>query len=484
MAKKVRKDGERKEDKKIVFEPPEFDEKAWIHEQMESIRISIVFVLLAIPFGFLGAFAGAVWDNGTVGWAFAITGYIAAFFIFHRVLDIDIRDVPKKQIAISAAMFIFTYIAFSALFSNPPIYDQADPSITSVFVFYQKDLPFDEDLDVLQVHRKWLPDDKFNRQRTRASPDQRYFLWDEEEPAWIGDNITILVRAADAGGLENVTFQEWYSTPDRPPVPMARVTEDQWEVYVDALEKAYEESNTLMPFDFPYDIWGEHYWGITLPLDSLGNLYYKIVATDVNDQTRSYRTPFDDTVRVTSPFITSVISYVREGPAASDTWDVLTVHKDWLPSMRKNEKRISEHPRQKYFLWDKDEPATPGDHLKFLVRIAPEADPQLVDLRYWFVDPKEDDPDFTPSVHGPVTMNPVTEAQWSKYVDALKEKWKDLGMELPEDLEYEGWGEYYWEVNVSASSSGDMYFKVTSEDSSSLRTSFETKQADTVPIVV
>ena len=38
MAKKVRKDGERKEERKVVFEAPEFDEREYLTEQMFNIR--------------------------------------------------------------------------------------------------------------------------------------------------------------------------------------------------------------------------------------------------------------------------------------------------------------------------------------------------------------------------------------------------------------------------------------------------------------
>jgi hypothetical protein len=284
MAKKVRKDGERKEEKKVIFEPPEFDKREYLEEQIKNIKINIIFILYAIPFGVLGAYLGSLTGSGLSGFGVAIAGYIVGILVLRIFTDIDIIGGPKRQLAASAAMFIFTFLAFSILFSNPPVNDPSDPSITDVMVFVQKEDYLDGEWEVLMVHKGKLPSNKTNRQRIRDS-DDKYFLWDEDFKAQEGDNLTILVRAADAAGLRGVWIQDGYAEPSGTLKEMEKVSKAQWDAY-----------EARFGYVLPYELWGEHYYQYVFHNVSDGNFYYRVIAEDINGHKTTYETPYEATV--------------------------------------------------------------------------------------------------------------------------------------------------------------------------------------------
>ena len=165
MAKKVRKDGERKEEKKVVFEPPEFNEREYLTEQLYSLRLNLLFVLMGIPMGFLWANIAASTGSTILGLGIVIGVYAGAVYGLKFRMDIDILTGPKKTIASTFLMFIFTALAFSVLFSNPPVMDNTPPSITDVMVDFDSNLTDDGEWEILMRHKDNLPSNKSNRQR-------------------------------------------------------------------------------------------------------------------------------------------------------------------------------------------------------------------------------------------------------------------------------------------------------------------------------
>ena len=138
MAKKVHKDGERKEEKKVVFEAPEFDEREYLEEQLERIRLSLFFTAYAVPFGAIGAYLGATTGNGWLGVIVAIMGFIAGVYFLRIVFGLDVFDGPTMQVVGTAGVFIITFLAVAILLSNPPINDPGGPSISDNAVFIDR----------------------------------------------------------------------------------------------------------------------------------------------------------------------------------------------------------------------------------------------------------------------------------------------------------------------------------------------------------
>ncbi len=282
MAKKVRKDGERKEEKKAVFEAPTFDEREYLEEQLGNIRISLIFTFYAIPFGAIGAYIGATTGSGWGGLGFAILGYILGIFIVRFLFSIDLFAASKKQIITSVALFLFSYLAFAVLLSNPPVNDPGDPSITDMMIYYNKD-PANESWEKLMLHKNRLPLNESNLDRIKKNPKQKYFPYKEGLTAKQGDYLSVLVRVADPAGMRGVWLETWYDEITEPPQAMERVTESRW-----------DELDT----DIPYKIWGEHYWEAQLPADRQGNLYIRVTAEDVNGHTTVFETKYVDTLIV------------------------------------------------------------------------------------------------------------------------------------------------------------------------------------------
>jgi hypothetical protein len=285
MAKKVRKDGERKEEKKVVFEAPEFDEREYLEEQLNRIRLSLFFTAYAIPFGAIGAYLGVTTGNGWLGVIVAIIGFIGGVYLMRIMFDTDVLEGPKMQVIGTAGVFIITYLAVAILLSNPPINDPGDPAITDVMVYVQRD-DGAGDWEPLMMHKDRLPGNDTNKDRFKAKPDQRYFLWNESLPANPGDNLSILVRAADAAGLKGIWISYGYGEILETQYEMERLDETRW----DELETGD-----------PYDIWGEHYYEVHIQLDEANNLYYRITVEDVNGHTTVYETEYEDTVAVQEP---------------------------------------------------------------------------------------------------------------------------------------------------------------------------------------
>ncbi len=287
MAKKVRKDGERKEEKKVVFEPPEFNEREYLTEQLYSLRLNLLFVLMGIPMGFLWANVAAVTGSTILGLGIVIGVYAGAVYGLRFGIGIDILTGPKKTIASTFLMFIMTALAFSVLFSNPPVMDNTPPSITDVMVDFDSNLTDDGEWEILMRHKDNLYSNKSNRQRIKDNKDQTMFLHNESINAEVGDELAIMIRAADASGLRGVWVEYGYDTIDSAKRPMVRLTEAEWKVMGDGQD---------------YALVGEHYYQYQLPATRSGNLYYRIIVEDMAGHTKTFETEVsEDSIYIAEP---------------------------------------------------------------------------------------------------------------------------------------------------------------------------------------
>ena len=270
MAKKVRKDGERKEEKKVVFEAPEFDQREYLTEQIHNIKTNLFFIILAIPMGAAWAYTAIATGYNTIGLAVAVGGYLVGSQFLKLILGIDVLEGTKRVLAMTFLLYLFTSLSFSVVLSNPPANDVTEPSITDVVVCVQGPDHDDGKWSVLMRHRATLPRDENNTERIKDNPDQRLFLLDEDEHAVRGDNVTILVRAGDASGLDRVIL-EIEGTPRR----MERVSEDRWED---------------LNIGGDYYLWGEHYYQLELSGVEQGNIYFTIIVEDNVGLTSQFET--------------------------------------------------------------------------------------------------------------------------------------------------------------------------------------------------
>jgi hypothetical protein len=280
MAKKVRKDGERKEEKKVVFEPPEFDQREYLTEQLHNIRSSLFFIILAIPMGTAWAFVSIATGLNIAGLFVTVLGYIIGVQFLKFVLKVDLLEGPKRQLAITFLMYLFTSLAFAVVMSNSPANDVTHPSITDVVVLIEGEGTEEDGWYLLMRHRRTLPLNKSNSERIDDNPDQRLFLLDEDANALEGNNVTIMIRAGDASGLDSVILRWGYAGGiNETPFKMERVSEARW---------------NELGLDGDYYLWGEHYYERELPTMVAGNLYFNITVTDNNDHVIVFETKLSE----------------------------------------------------------------------------------------------------------------------------------------------------------------------------------------------
>ncbi|UCC93284.1 MAG: hypothetical protein JSW25_01010 [Thermoplasmata archaeon] len=284
MAKKVRKDGERKEEKKVTFEPPEFDEREYLTEQMHNIRSNLFFIILAIPMGTAWAYTAIATESNLAGLTVSILGYILGVQFLKYVLKEDLLEGPRRLLATTFLMYLFTSLAFSVVMSNAPANDVTPPSITDVVVLHEGEGADGDGWVLLMRHRRTLELNKTNADRKEANPDQRLFTVMDGEYALEGDNLSIMIRAGDASGLDTVIMYWGYQEINETPYQMIRVSETRWQE---------------LGMDRDYYLWGEHYYEHVIEDVVEGNIWFEIVVTDNAGHDGSFETAIlEDSVRI------------------------------------------------------------------------------------------------------------------------------------------------------------------------------------------
>lgn len=274
MAKKVKKDGERKEERRLVFEPPEFDERAYLVEELGKMKASLVFTFLAIPFGAIGAYLGAITGSGWPGLAAALAGVPVGHFVMKGLFGVDMLAGKKRDIVMVAGLFLVAWLVFAILFSNPPFINNTEPSITDVRVYVQS--PSDPSGGWTLYMQMGYNKDQVDAKLVKNGDLPSGFS------VRAGDNLTILVRAGDAQGIRSVRGTWWTVTPSENYTAMRAMTDSMW-----------GELGSR-----PFGIAGEHYYALNVTSVAVGNVYFKLVVESMNGSTRSFTTEYIDSVPV------------------------------------------------------------------------------------------------------------------------------------------------------------------------------------------
>ena len=146
---------------------------------------------------------------------------------------------------------------------------------TDVMVDFDSNLTDDGEWEILMRHKDNLHLNKSNQKRIKGNKDQTMFLHNTSINAEVGDDLSIMVRAADASGLRGVWVEYGYDNIDSGLMPMVRLTEAEWKVMGDGSD---------------YALVGEHYYQYQLPATRSGNLYYQILVEDMAGHTRTFET--------------------------------------------------------------------------------------------------------------------------------------------------------------------------------------------------
>ena len=274
MAKKVKRDGERKEEKKAVFEPPEFDERKFLAEELRKIKSFMVLLVVSAPFGAVAAYLGHLTGSGWPGLAVALGGLVLGHLALRTLLGIDLLADKKRDFLMPAGGYIVAWLVFSIVFSNPPFYDATTPSVADVRIYVQNVTDPQGEWTLYKVMGQNDKDPE--AQLVNATDPKLNFTVLE------GSNVRILVRTGSPQGIEKVSLTWWLTTPSGDYFDMHPVTGAEWDELGDR----------------PTGLAGEHYYATTLPAVAKGNLYFKVVIVAGNGATRTFVTQHADSVAV------------------------------------------------------------------------------------------------------------------------------------------------------------------------------------------
>lgn len=129
-----RHDREEEDSDDEVFRYPEFDRKAYIEEEINRARASIVPIIYAI---FVGIISAYIFLHANPSYAWPLTAFIGlSLFILVRYLypiaGVDTGSLKKKDHISHAFMYFFAWLAIFIIFLNPPFVDYSAPDIEHV----------------------------------------------------------------------------------------------------------------------------------------------------------------------------------------------------------------------------------------------------------------------------------------------------------------------------------------------------------------
>lgn len=114
------------------FQPPKFDEDAFVHREMVSFRTTAILFAWGIIAALLSWIGYTALDGAQSAWYLgllicAVFGY-ALKFLFPR-LGADIAHFKRKDWFGTGALFFFTWLSFFLVAVNPPLGDHSPPQI-------------------------------------------------------------------------------------------------------------------------------------------------------------------------------------------------------------------------------------------------------------------------------------------------------------------------------------------------------------------
>ncbi|MCK5038239.1 MAG: hypothetical protein KAS16_03990 [Thermoplasmata archaeon] len=128
MAKKRRKHEEEKEEKE--YKAPDFDEREFLTNEMETGKVTILAAIMSIPMAIL-AFLLMGSMGASIGLSIGILGVGLVYFLL-PLLKIDPKEFKPKNWLGPVSTYIFAFLAIWVLLVNPPFNDYAGPQFISI----------------------------------------------------------------------------------------------------------------------------------------------------------------------------------------------------------------------------------------------------------------------------------------------------------------------------------------------------------------
>ena len=128
MAKKRRKHEEEKEEKE--YKAPEFDEREFLMNEMETGKVTILAAIMSIPMAIIAFLVMGPLGAG-VGLILGIMGAGSIYFLL-PFLKIDPKEFKPKNWFGPISTYLFAFLAIWVLLVNPPFNDYAGPQFISI----------------------------------------------------------------------------------------------------------------------------------------------------------------------------------------------------------------------------------------------------------------------------------------------------------------------------------------------------------------
>jgi len=132
MAKKRK---EKDEEKEIDFKIPKFDKEKFIKSERQKIKITFLSFLFGAAIAFISFGFWVLLNGNDFRWELVLLFgvFTAAWlkYLFIR-LNIDMKELGRRGIFSSYAIYFFTWLLILVVLVNPPFYDDEEPFIEVV----------------------------------------------------------------------------------------------------------------------------------------------------------------------------------------------------------------------------------------------------------------------------------------------------------------------------------------------------------------
>jgi hypothetical protein len=129
MAKKRK---EKDEEKEIDFKIPKFDKEKFIKNERQKIKITFLSFFFGVAIAFISFGFWILLRGNNFRWELVLLfGVFTAAWLKYLLirLNIDMKELGRRGIFSSYAIYFFTWLLILIVLANPPFYDDEDPII-------------------------------------------------------------------------------------------------------------------------------------------------------------------------------------------------------------------------------------------------------------------------------------------------------------------------------------------------------------------
>ena len=136
MAKRKKREEDEEDEEEFDFEVPEFDKVEYMKDEIRKGKSILISVAIAPIFSFVALQLFLLIGDWTLAMIGGLTGLVLIPPVL-RTLNVDTGELGKKEWAMDAAMFFFTFLAIWVILMNPPVNDFTHPTVNDMDMMVQ-----------------------------------------------------------------------------------------------------------------------------------------------------------------------------------------------------------------------------------------------------------------------------------------------------------------------------------------------------------